>query len=96
MLTQLWSWVLKSRKFGKKPKDSSLELMNEAWPLLEHKFSVRQSTIELAGDTGTNKPTVYLGHHRYLATLLKKHPVDLLAVESGYLKTPPTKYSRMA
>ena len=42
-----------------------------------------------------NKPTVYLGHHRYPAsTLLKKHPVDLLAVESGYLETPQTKYSR--
>ena len=85
------SWV---QSFG--IIDGGLELMKEAWLLLEHKFSVRRSAIELAGDTGTNKPTVYLGHHRYPVTLLKKHPVDLLAVENGYLKTPPIKYSQMA
>ena len=85
------SWV---QSFG--IIDGGLELMKEAWPSLEHKFSVRRSAIELAGDAGTNKPTIYLGHHRYPAILLKKHPVDLLAVENGYLKTPPIKYSRTA
>jgi hypothetical protein len=70
--------------------------MKEAWPSLEHKFSVRRNGIELVCDVGASQPAVYFGHHRYPSTLLKKHPVDLLAVESGYLKTPPTKYSRTA
>jgi hypothetical protein len=40
--------------------DCGLELMKEAWPLLEHKFSMRHDAIELSGGDGSVKPTMYL------------------------------------
>jgi hypothetical protein len=34
-------------------------------------------------------PTIFLGHHRFPSDLLKKQPVDMLAIENGHLKIPP-------
>jgi hypothetical protein len=69
--------------------------MEEMWPSLEHKFLLQWNAIDLASNAGTVRPTVYLGHHRYPAALLQNHPIDLLAVENGYVKTPPMEYNRM-
>jgi hypothetical protein len=70
--------------------------MRQAWPALEHKFSIRRNDIALSDDGNLPGPTILRGHHGYPDNLLKKRPVDLLAIENGHLKVPPLKYGRTA
>jgi hypothetical protein len=69
-----------------------LELMCLAWPSLEHKFSVRRNHKDIPLLGAQAPPKVVKGHHHFKRNLLVKNPMDLLLVEQGYLKSPPTTF----
>jgi hypothetical protein len=77
--------------------DGGLEMMRFAWPTLEHEFFVRQSR-DILPPLGSSewKPKVVPGTYRYPASLLTKRPVDMLIVERGTRKLPPTSYRPFA
>jgi hypothetical protein len=66
--------------------------MRAAWPTLKHVFSVRRHGEKLESAVAAEPDHIIYGHHRYSATMLTKHQVDLLAVERGYQRRPMESY----
>jgi hypothetical protein len=76
----------------------SLNLMNQAWATMEHRFSVATQTHNDKYSSAKGA-SAYEGP-RYALNLLNRHPVDLLVIETGskarnWRKTPECRWETL-
>ena len=65
-----------------------LEAMREAWPGMDHVFSVRDGSGRDGGDLLGPPAAHYYGGPRGPRSLLSRHLVNLLVVERGHIRRP--------
>jgi hypothetical protein len=74
--------------------NGGFEVMQLAWPKLDHVFSDRRSNGDGRGEASPEPSKTFRELHRLPNNLLNDFPVDLLTIEQGFATKAPVNFER--